>query len=155
MALDELEVFVGKWHMAVANTGENWPELPPVEEQLAAGLATVSYEWMDGKEFLVQRWNAPDPGPDGLAVIGPDPEREGGYLQHYFDQRGVARIYKMSFESGVWNLWRDEPDFSPLDFKQRYEGRFSEDGNRLEGTIEMNETGDWHRDFDTIYQRAG
>lgn len=153
--MDELEVFIGDWNMAVTNGGEGWPELPPVEEQLAAGAATVSWEWMDGKEFLVQRWSAPDPGPDGLAVIGPDSGREGGYMQHYFDQRGVARIYQMSFESGTWKLWRDEEDFSPLDFSQRWTASFADDGSRIEGTWEINQTGEWRRDFDAIYQRAG
>jgi hypothetical protein len=154
MALDELEVFIGDWDMAIAEGGEGWPEMPPVEEQLASSAATVSFEWMDGKELMVQRWNAPDPGPDGLAVIGPDPENEGDYLQHYFDQRGVARIYRMSFGSGTWKLWRDEPDFSPLDFKQRWEGKFSGDGNRLEGTWDINQDGDWRKDFAAVWERA-
>ena len=94
MTLDELEVLIGDWNIAVGG-GEAWPDMPPIEEQLASGVATVSFEWMEGREFVVQRWTAPDPGPDGLAVIGPDPEGDG-YLQHYFDERGVARVYKMT-----------------------------------------------------------
>jgi hypothetical protein len=31
----------------------------------------------------------------------------------------------MSLEDGVWKLWRDPPDFSPLDFAQRFTGTFS------------------------------
>jgi hypothetical protein len=27
-----------------------------------------------------------------------------------------------------WRLWRDEPDFSPLEFPQRYTGTFGDDG---------------------------
>jgi hypothetical protein len=153
MALDELEIFIGDWNMAIAEGGEAWPEMPPVDEQLAAAAAAVTFEWMKGKELMVQRWNAPDPGPDGLAVIGPDPEGDG-YLQHYFDQRGVARVYKMSFDSGTWKLWRDEPDFSPLSFKQRYEGKFSDDGNRLEGIYDINEDGNWRKDFSAVWERA-
>jgi hypothetical protein len=92
MALDDQEPQIGRWNLAVA--GEAFPDdMPSVEEQLAAGAATVSFEWMEGKEFVIQRWTAPDPGPDGIAVIGADPEGDG-YLQHYFDQRGVARLYK-------------------------------------------------------------
>jgi hypothetical protein len=30
--------------------------------------------------------------------------------QHYYDSRGVARIYQMSLNDGGWKLWRD-PDF--------------------------------------------
>ena len=96
MALDELELLIGDWAMAVAGgafpatcrrSRSSWPRRRPPS----------SFEWMEGREFVVQRWTAPDPGPDGLAVIGPDPEGDG-YLQHYFDQRGVARIYKMTFD---------------------------------------------------------
>jgi hypothetical protein len=30
--------------------------------------------------------------------------------QHYYDSRGVARIYPMSLNGGGWKLWRG-PDF--------------------------------------------
>jgi hypothetical protein len=77
--------------------------MPPIESG-----ARVTFEWMPGERFLIQRWEVPIPeAPDGIAVIGPDPERAGGYLQHYFDTRGVARIYKMGLANGVWTLWRD------------------------------------------------
>ena len=49
----------------------------------------------------------------------------------------------MSFEDGVWKLWRDEPDFSPLDFAQRYTGISSDDGKT------------WEHDFDLTYIKAG
>jgi hypothetical protein len=153
MALDELEVLIGDWNMAASGGG--FPDdMPSVEEQLASGAATVSFEWMEGRELLVQRWNAPDPGPDGLAVIGPDPENEGAHLQHYFDQRGVVRVYKMTLAGGTWTLARETPDFSPLDFSQRYRGTFSDDGNRIEGTWEIKEASDWEKDFDLTYARA-
>ena len=65
--------------------------------------------------------------PDGLAIIGFD-EGRGTFLQHYFDSRGIARVYAMSLEDGVWTLWRDAPDFLTLEFAQRYTGTFSDDG---------------------------
>jgi hypothetical protein len=152
MALDELEPLIGRWNLAVA--GEAFPDdMPSVEEQLAAGAATVSFEWMEGKEFVIQRWTAPDPGPDGIAVIAADPEGDG-YLQHYFDQRGVARLYEMTLESGTMKLSREEADLSPLDFSQRFTGTFSEDGNRVDGTWEITEDGAWKKDFDLVYART-
>jgi hypothetical protein len=35
-------------------------------------------------------------------------------VQHYFDSRGVARVYDMAFDDGVWMLERYAayPDFS-------------------------------------------
>lgn len=149
---DELDKLIGEWSIAAAPS-PSFPDVPPIEEQLASKAATVSFEWM-GKELVVQRWSAPDPGPDGLAVIGADPEGDG-YLQHYFDERGVARVYKMTLESGTWKLWRDEADFSPLDFRQRFTGTFTEDGDRIEGTWEITEEdGSWVKDFDLVYGRS-
>jgi hypothetical protein len=65
-----------------------------------------------------------------------DPERAGNYLQHSFDTHGVARVYKMRCGEGVWTLWGDEPDFSPLDFRQRFTGTLSADGTTITGTSE-------------------
>jgi hypothetical protein len=141
--LQALEPLVGVWSMVPV-----FRDMPPVGDG-----ARVSFEWLPGKRFLVERWEVPvQAAPDGVAVIGPDPRREGGYLQHYFDSRGVARVYKMSFEGGTWKLWRDEADFSPLDFAQRYSGRFSDDGRTIAGAWEISHDGEsWEHDFDLTY----
>ena len=76
---------------------------------------------MTGDRFLIQRWEIPIlEAPDGLAVIGYDEGRET-LLQHYFDFRGVARVYEMTLE-GRWTLSRTAPDFPPLSFSQRFTG---------------------------------
>jgi hypothetical protein len=150
--LDALEPLVGEWGMAVAFDG-----MPPLAHDAGEdGGAVVSFEWMPGRRFLIERWAIPVPeAPDGIALIGADPKREGGYLQHYFDTRGVARVYKMSFEGGVWKLWRDEPDFSSLDFRQRYSGTFSDDGKTIDGAWEICHDGvTWEHDFDLRYTRS-
>jgi|GEM_PF-7098922 hypothetical protein len=65
---------------------------PPIDSG-----ARASFAWLPGERCLIQRWEVPIPeAPDGIAIIGPDPERAGGYLQHYFDSRGVARL------AGAW-----------------------------------------------------
>ena len=144
-SLQALEPFIGEWGMEVSFEGA-----PPGD-----GGARVSFNWMPEGRFLIQCWEIPVPeAPDGIAIIGADPEREGGYLQHYFDSRGVARVYKMSFEGGVWRLWRDEPDFSPLDFSQRYRGTLSDDGTTIDGAWEICHDGKtWEHDFDLTYRR--
>ncbi len=145
-ALEPLSVLVGEWSMV-----PQFKHSPPVD----AG-ARVTFEWMPGEQFLIQRWEVPVPeAPDGLAVIGPDPESEGNFLQHYFDSRGVARVYKMSLGDGVWKLWRDSPDFSPLDFAQRYTGTLSDDGKTISGAWEICHDGTtWEHDFDLTYTKA-
>jgi hypothetical protein len=113
------------------------------------------FEWVLGGAFLMQRSEAPDPAPDGLAILAPDPAGHD-YVQHYFDSRGVVRIYGMSFENGVWKLWRDAPDFTPLDFHQRFTGTLSDDGNRIDGRWESSDDGSaWEVDFDLMFTRVG
>jgi hypothetical protein len=146
--MERLDAFVGEWVMAAS--------FPDATE----GRAT--FEWMPGKRFLVERWGFPrsafpGAGEDiefgGIAIVGLDTGTEG-YLQHYFDSRGVARVYRMSFTRGVWKLWRTSADFSPLDFSQRFEGSFSEEGTTIEGHWEISHKGArWEHDFDLRYTR--
>jgi hypothetical protein len=141
-AIRRLTALVGEWSLVA-----QFKDAPPAEG------GRVVFEWMPGMRFLIQRWEIPVPeAPDGLAVIGTDPESEGNFLQHYFDSRGVARVYKMSFGEGVWKLWRDSPDFSPLDFLQRYTGTLSDDGTMISGSWEICHDGrTWEHDFDLTY----
>src|SRR5688572_23781197 len=105
---ERLQPLVGEWSLALAMPGQEVHGTPP-----DVG-ARVRFEWMGSGGFLVQRWTVPIPeAPDGLAVIGWD-EGRGTYLQHYFDERGVARVYTMTFDDGVWTLERTRHDFSPL-----------------------------------------
>jgi hypothetical protein len=145
VSLEALEPLVGNWSMVPTFKG-----MPPAETG-----APVSFEWLSGRRFLIERWEVPVPeAPDGIAIIGADPNSAGNYLQHYFDSRGVARVYKMSFEGGVWKLWRDEPDFSPLEFSQRFTGTLSDDGRTITGAWEISRDGEvWEHDFDLIYTK--
>lgn len=141
--MEPLEPFVGEW---------------TIEAELAAATPDVEaktvFEWMAGKQFLVQRWEIPVPeAPDGLAVIGFDEDTQL-YLQHYFDSRGVARLYEMTFSDGVWKLWRKTSDFTPLSFSQRFTGKFGDDGNSIEGRWEIaHDHTTWEHDFDLTYRR--
>jgi hypothetical protein len=125
----------------------------PGEPPVAGGR--VVFEWMTGERFLIQCWDVPVPeAPDGLAIIGFD-EGRGTFLQHDFDSRGIARVYVMGLEDEVWTLWRETPDFSPLDFAQRYTGSFSDDGTTIVGRWEIAHDGStWEHDFDLTYVRV-
>src|SRR5215211_2400707 len=145
-SLEALAPLVGEWKMVAL-----YKDMPPADIG-----AHVSFEWMPGERFLIQRWEVPIPeAPDGIAVIGADPESEGSFLQHYFDSRGVARVYKMSFSDGVWRLWRDAPDLSPLDFSQRYTGTFTDEDKTISGSWEICHDGTtWEHDFDLTYTKV-
>ena len=142
---DRLAPFIGEWTMK-----------PEAEWAPPDVVGRVTIEPMEGGAFLVQRWTVPVPiAPDGIAIYGPN-EAADGYLQHYFDTRGVARVYQMSFDGRVWKMWRYEADFSPLPFRQRWTAEFSEDGRTIRGKHERTEDdGSWVLDFPLTYERVG
>jgi hypothetical protein len=143
-ALDDLETLVGEWSMEA-----RFPGSPP-----SGPRGRTVFEWLPGRQFLIQRWEVPHPAaPDGLAIIGSDPEREA-YVQHYYDSRGVARVYLMTFGDGVWTLLREEPDFSPLDFAQRFTARLDPADEEIRGNWEIaSDDTTWRHDFQLIYTR--
>lgn len=143
--LAALDVLVGEWSMVAGVDGMSTPDVG----------ARVAFEWLPGEQFLVERWQVPIPeAPDGIAIIGLDPSGNAQYLQHYFDSRGVARVYKMTLEGDTWSLWRDEPDFSPLDFRQRYIGTIAGDGRTIAGAWEICHDGStWEHDFNLSYSK--
>jgi hypothetical protein len=144
-ALERLDAFVGEWSMEAA-----FPLARPT-----GVVGRTVFEWVLGGQFLVQRSEVPHPdAPDSLAIIGLDPDTEA-YSQHYFDSRGIARVYAMTFSDGAWRLLRDSPDFSPLKFSQRFAGTFSDDGDTIHGRWETSSDGSgWELDFDLTYMRV-
>lgn len=105
--LERLNAFVGEWNLEAS-----FP-LPP------GTRARAVFEWaLDGR-FLVERAEiAHADAPDSMSIMGVAPGGDA-YAQHYFDSRGVVRVYAMTVEDGVWTLRRDSPDFSELNFWQR------------------------------------
>lgn len=143
--LERLEPFVGEWRIDA-------PAFPLAPE--LADAARSTFEWTLGTAFMLQRSSVPVPeAPDGLSVIGPDAGED--YTQHYFDSRGIARLYAMTFDGRDWTLERHTPDFSPLPFHQRWVGTFSADGETIEGRWETSPDGrDWELDFELAYRRV-
>lgn len=93
-ALARLDVFAGDWALEARFSGHE-----PVG---AAGPQVRSrFEWaLDGK-FLLQRTEVPVPeAPDSLTIISTDPQT-GAYTQHYYDSRGVVRLYAMTLAGGA------------------------------------------------------
>jgi hypothetical protein len=96
MGAEALEVLIGEWSMEVSMPGATAGDIG----------ARVTFEWLPGERFLLER------------------------------------------------LWRETPDFSPLDFAQRFEGTFSDDGDTINGRWDIRHEGrDWEKDFDLDYRR--
>lgn len=62
----------------------------------------------------------------------------------------------MTFDGHTWTLERTKPDFSPLDFHQRFVGSISDDGTTIDGEWRTSQDGQqWTRDFRVTYIRIG
>ena len=141
--LDDLEPFVGAWtveakHVAVAG--------------VIRGRSV--FEWWEGRTFLMHRSSFEHPDfPDSISVIGAT-QPGGGLAYHYFDTRGVHRLYEMTFARGVWSLARKA--VGPDDFDQRLNAKFSADGNTITAEWERTEPGarEMKHDIAATYRRV-
>jgi hypothetical protein len=142
--LERLDVLVGEWRLDA-------PAFPLPPE--LAGDARSTFEWALGGAFLLQRSSVPvAEAPDGLSIVGLD--ANGRYTKHYFDSRGIARIYAMTFDGRRWTLERGALDFTPLDFHQRWDASVRDDGTAIEGRWESSPDGRaWQLDFELTYLR--
>jgi hypothetical protein len=140
-ALERLEAFIGSWRLEAS-----FPNFPDMQADSSA-----EFEWILDGRFLLERSEVSHPdAPDGYAVIGVDTSGDT-FTQHYFDSRGIARTYAMTFDGRIWTLTRDRPDFTPLEFSQRFTGTFA-DPTTIRGRWEICEDGvNWEHDFDLTY----
>lgn len=128
------EVLVGEWAVEV-------PQFPGQH-----GRAT--FAWIEEGAFLRLRSEAPEPAPDATWIIGSDDSADS-CTALYHDSRGVARVYRMSLDAGVWRIWRDAPGFC-----QRYVGTLRAEGE-IRGAWEKSADGSvWEKDFDMFYTRV-
>jgi hypothetical protein len=135
-ALDAFDTLIGTWTTEAKHR---------LVDEVVHG--TVSWEWLEGGRFLIQRSRTDDERfPDGLFVIGP-PEEGDGLVAEYFDSRGVRRTYHVTVEDGVLRMWREAPGFD-----QRMTSKLAPDV--YESEVEYAETpGEWKHDMKVIYRR--
>jgi hypothetical protein len=137
-SLKQFDILVGEWDMVGTH-----PAFP------TAVHGQSSFAWLVEGSLLVWRfdWERTGP-PSAISVIGHDDSVEPCSML-YSDERGVARIYQMRLESGIWKMWRDSPGFS-----QRITGMFSEDGNTITCHGELLRDGSgWEQDLNVTYTR--
>src|SRR5512146_760152 len=142
-ALQDLAVLIGEWDMELSGAA-----FLPSPSDVVKG--SIFFSWVEDGAFLEMRQGARPPSPPAAVwLIGRD-ETTGEYQVVYYDSRGVSRIYTMSFENGLWKIWRDAPGFL-----QRYEGAISPDGNTIKARWEKSSDGQrWEHDFDLTYTRV-
>ncbi len=140
MTTTELELLgrlVGTW------TAEGrHPQLPDA----VRGRAVV--EWLAGERFLVWRSSYEHPQvPDALSVIG---VTDGRLAMHYFDSRGLHRVYSVAVGPGTWSTELDGPGFA-----QRSTSTFGDDGDTITTRGEYSPDGvTWQEDLALTYRRV-
>ncbi|MGI2329096.1 hypothetical protein [Planococcus sp. YIM B11945] len=141
--MKRLDFFIGTWNMDVIH-----PHLLP---NPISGRST--FEWLEEK-YIVQRTHIDKSEfPDNMIVYDFDPNT-GHYLLHYFDSRGITRLYQMTLENGAWTMLRDKADFTPLSFFQRFIGTIDEVGKVIEGSWEASDDGvEWEHDLKVVYRK--
>ena len=152
--LSALGQLVGTW-----TTEATHPAMPGVVVH-----GTVLVEWLEGERFLIQRMRTDHPKfPDSISIIGHTgrdrvdgatggaPAASDSPLQlHYFDSRGVSRVYHTSVDDTTWRIWRDAPGFS-----QRFTGTITDGGRRIAGRWQLCEDDrHWTDDVEISYQRT-
>jgi hypothetical protein len=145
-ALDRLDALVGRWETTASfDAGFAGPDTPAM-----TSVGRTTFEWLDGRWFLVQRFTNEQPVPSGVSIIGTGDEPDT-FTQRYYDSRGVERVYQLSLEGRELTIRRSAPGFS-----QRYRGVISEDGTSITGAWEASDDGrEWRHDFALRYAKIG
>ena len=138
--LQQWRRLVGEWA-----TEATHPGLPGT---VVSGHST--FEWLEDQQCLIQRSHYDHPEiPDAIAVIG---IVDGRPSMHYFDRRGVHRVFAVDLAADTWRFWNDAAGFS-----QRFTGTLSADDNTIDGQAELSrdDGATWAPDLAITYRRVG
>jgi len=117
---------VGRWTTEATHRG-----LPGA---IIRGSSEV--EWLEGERFLIYRSSYDHPDiPDSISIIGDT----DGLRMHYFDTRGVHRIFKVTVTGEEWEMTMDRHSsagsFASPDapFSQRITYTFEDEDRTMSG----------------------
>ncbi|RSM79676.1 hypothetical protein DL991_12740 [Amycolatopsis sp. WAC 01375] len=141
--MQQLDVLVGSWRTTLRNA---W-FLDPADQEVP-GSATV--EWL-GDAFVVLRWTmgADDDkaASEMVLVLGRSDTRDT-YTALYHDERGVCRVFAMTFDGTRWHLNRQDPDMH-----QRFIADVQPDRINARWEASEDHGSTWRKDFDVIFER--
>jgi hypothetical protein len=141
-ALADLQFLLGAWDMELSQAAFlSGPD--------ATAHGPVSFGWIeDGAALLMSMGDGSTP--TAKWIFGRD-DSEPDYFALYSDDRGVSRVYRMSFVSRTWRMWRHTPDFS-----QRFDAEVSPDHAEISGRWQKSADGGetWEHDFNVRYSRS-
>jgi len=115
-------------------------------------------EWLEGERFLIYRSSYDHPDiPDSISIIGDT----DGLQMHYFDTRGVHRIFKVTVTSKGWDMAMDRHasagSFASPDapFSQRITYTFEDEDRTMSGKAMLSyDNVKWDDDLEITYRRV-
>jgi hypothetical protein len=136
-SLEKLNLLLGDWTVTLSDA---WFLEPPGTE--VQGSATG--EWI-GDAFLLVRISLQG---EMSFVIGRS-DANDAYHVLYHDDRGVCRLFAMTWDEARWTMSREDPDFY-----QRFVADVEPD--RISGRWEASEDHGhtWRKDFDLVFDRV-
>lgn len=142
--MERLDGLVGSWWVTMRNA---W-FLEPADREVA-GRATV--DWL-GDAFVVFRWTMGDevaPATNEMVLVLGRSDANDAYVALYHDERGVCRVFAMTYDGPRWTLAREDPDMF-----QRFVADVGPDriAGRWEASDDRGST--WRKDFDLGFERA-
>jgi hypothetical protein len=102
------------------------------------------YERVLDGAFVLQRWAYDHPDfPDAMALLSDE-------RYHYFDVRGITRVFELTIDDAGWSMIRLDADFS-----QRTTARFrGPDGMEATGERSHDHGATWQPDFTMTFRRV-
>ena len=137
-AMRPLEVLVGEWDVTMTHA---W-FLDSLDAEIK-GSATC--EWF-ADAFLMMRSRWEDDSTQEF-VFGRNDARDE-YVAFSHDDRGVYRVFGMTFADSEWTLLREDPDFH-----QRIIMRIQPDRIDLRADASEDAGETWRKDLDYIFER--
>ncbi|WP_436500433.1 hypothetical protein [Actinokineospora sp. HUAS TT18] len=142
-AMERLDVLVGSWRTTLRDA---WFLEPAGLE--VPGSAAVG--WL-GDAFIDFRWtmegDVGDATSEMVLILGRS-DANDAYTALYHDERGVCRVFAMTFDGARWELRREDPDMFQRFVADVGQGRI--DG-RWEASEDQGVT--WRKDFDLVFER--
>lgn len=145
--MKDFDRLIGEWH------GEGALAEPPMKLTAEATIERL------GKLIVYRSTGEPAEMPATISIVGGAPDGAPQPM-HYFDSRGVKRLYLTTVEGSTWKIWRAaSEDWNGPDgpgFNQRFIGEISADGRTIETRWErgLGDAGvEWELDFPMTYVR--
>lgn len=139
-ALRELEFLVGEWRLTMTDA---WF----LQSRDIKIPGSAKFEWLGDAFISMSSELNGEPAWDW--VIGRSDARER-FVVLYHDERGVSRVFDMTFANGQLAMLREDPDFH-----QRLVGTVEQDHIVLSADASEDGGQTWRKDLELIFERGG